>query len=114
MMAYARGLFAAMLVAGSIGGFVALASHFGGAHLRNPDPALIREDAAQDILSALRDQEAADNCDPFDTRPRPFDKRDALVQLARIRAMIALGQARESLERRTDELLAQIESAVDQ
>ncbi len=72
------------------------------------DPALVRQDVAQAVLTSLRDQDTAGNCDPFDARPVRVDRRDSLVQLARVRAMMALRQSGESLERRTDELLAQI------
>ncbi len=72
------------------------------------DPARIQGAAAQRILNSLADVSASQNSDPFNANPVVVDRRESLVQLTRVRAMIALGHSRDSLERRTDELLAQI------
>jgi hypothetical protein len=75
------------------------------------DPALVREDVAQSILGALADHDGAAGADPFEPASVRANSSASLIQLARVRAVLALGGDRGSLERRTDELLAAITSA---
>jgi hypothetical protein len=69
------------------------------------DPALIRNDVAQNIMSALTDREVSEDRGATRSKPRPVL---AAVKLVRFRALIALGHDPAPLEVRTDELLAQM------
>jgi hypothetical protein len=70
------------------------------------DPALVRNDVAQSILSALADPDGSGDSVGGRSASHPAPAPPLAVKLARVRAVIALGHDRAPLEIRTDELLA--------
>jgi hypothetical protein len=75
------------------------------------DPAQLRRDVAQRILSALADPDVSSET-AARSAPHPARAPTLPVRLARVRAVIALGHERAPLEVRTDEILAQLVNGV--